>query len=55
MNTHHYTAIVTNARQGLAVSTRNRPRNARRVDRGMVLIIAGLALFWVLVGVAVLA
>ena len=45
MNSPHYTAIVTNARQGLPVSTRNVSR-APRLHRGTVLIAAGLILFW---------
>jgi len=53
MKTNHMQPIVTNARQGLALSTANRPRP--RVIRGRVLLLAALALFWGCVAAALLA
>lgn len=51
MKPHQYNSIITNARQGRPVSSRNRLR-AGRVNRPAVLILIAFAAVWV--GVAVL-
>lgn len=50
MNTpNHVNPIITNARQGRAVSTRNR-RKSGRVNVPVLIIAAGVLAFWVACG-----
>ena len=49
MHNKHMQPIITNARQGRAISTANRPRR-RRLNLHAIALLAALAAFWIVAG-----